>query len=294
MQRNSLRVLGQAFALAGALAIGGNAFAYTQDYVTYWETSSDPGGGGRLWFDYVVFNTGTGDYSWTPMPDGREHVYNEIPTITSYLVPILTPAALGAIDTATIYQPAGWSYRFVDATADNWTNASGMAVFDHPYKLLEWYVPNPGEAPEDWSYWDPRYGIGPSGFPSREDVSNWMGLAPDGDPIRIDHAWLTDPDTGASYWNTDVFIHSEMIPPAFGFMSYTGKLLGPDETAWTLVTQDYILPLRPRTGDPDLPLLSNGIGTGGIPVPAPVPEPETYAMMMAGLGLMLARVRRRD
>jgi len=287
-------------ALMAGMALAQPAFAYTQDYVTYWETENV--GGGRAWYNFLVANTGSADYSsnTTTVPDGRggfistTNVHNEIPLITTYTLPILTAASWATVNQSTIYQPDGWAWRLADPTPANWKNTTGNTKFDHPYKVLEWYVTDKN-APADHVYdWNYRYGLAPQ-F-SRDEVQNWASQSPDNDPVEFFHGEYLD-ENGNTAWRGEAIIWHEAVGPAFGFLAYSGKTLSPDQTGWDLAVQDYSYtttwtPLPPRIGDPDDPLKSSGVGAIALPT-APVPEPESYALFLAGLGMMAFIARRR-
>lgn len=290
-------------ALTASMALAQPAFAYTQDYVTYWETENV--GGGRAWYNFLVANTGASDYSsnTTTVPDGRggfistTHVHNEIPLITSYTIPILTSASWATVNQSTIYQPEGWAWRLVDPTPSNWNNTTGDTKFDNPYKVLEWYVTDKSAPADHYYEWNYRYGLAPQ-F-SRDEVLAWASESPDNDPVEFYHGEYLD-ENGDLVWRGGASIWHEAIGPAFGFMAYSGKTLSPDQTGWDLAVQDYSYtttwtPLPPRIGDPDDPLKSSGVGSIALPVAA-VPEPESYALFLAGLGMMacIARRRRRE
>lgn len=266
-----------------------NAFAYSQSYLTYWETENL--GNGNAWYNFVVANTGTADYSSVPTGTGQAQVHNEIPVITSYVLPILSAAAWNTVNQGTIYQPDGWSWRLVDANSQNWINSTGNSLFDNPYKVLEWYVKDTA-APSDWSYdWSYRHGLAP--LFGQSDVLGWLADSPDDDPVDFFHDEETDQD-GNTTWSTRGYLWHEALAPAFGFLAYSGKTLSPDQTGWELVIQDYIYtPLPPRIGDPDDPLKSSGVGAVALPTaPMSVPEPETLPMALAALGLMTLVARR--
>lgn len=285
--------------LVAALLWGGQALAYEQDYLTYWETEAGPAG--KTWYNYVVANTGRADYSSTttvisvgPPRIEETHVHNEIPIITRYAIPVLSAPAWSTVDQKSIYQPNGWAWQLVDATPANWTNTTGNPLFDHPYKVLEWYVVDKA-APDWWDYnWQYDHGLGPAY--TRDEVNYWASLSPDDDPVRFWHWDFVDGD-GNTAWESGGSIWSEVTAPAFGFLAYSGKTLSPDQTGWDLAIQDYRYttiwtPLPPRIGDPDVPLKGSGVGALALPT-APVPEPETYAMFLTGLGLLGAVARRR-
>lgn len=279
-----------------------DAFAYSQSYLTYWETENL--GNGNAWYNFVVANTGSADYnsattliSAGPPRVEQTYVHNEIPVITSYALPILSAAAWNTVNQASIYQPDGWSWRLVDANSQNWSNSTGNSLFDNPYKVLEWYVTDPSSAPGDWPYdWSYRYGLAP--LFSQTDVMGWLANSPDDDPVDFLHDEVTD-QNGNTTWSSAGYLWHEGIAPAFGFLAYSGKTLSPDQTGWDLVVQDYTYtttytPLPPRIGDPDDPLKSSGVGAVALPTaPMSVPEPETLPMALVALGLMTLVARRR-
>lgn len=278
-----------------------SAFAYSQSYLTYWETENL--GNGTSWYNFVVANTGAADYSTTttvisvgPPLVEETRVHNEIPLISSYVLPILSASAWSTVDQASIYQPEGWSWRLVDANAQNWSNSTGNSLFDNPYKVLEWFVTDKS-APGDWSYpWSYRYGLAPQ-F-SQDEVMGWLAESPDKDPVRFDHYEDIDQD-GNLVWRSSGSIWSEAMAPAFGFLAYSGKTLSPDQTGWDLVIQDYsytttYTPLPPRIGDPDDPLKSSGVGAVALPsAPTEVPEPAMFPLFAIGLGALGFMVRRK-
>lgn len=265
----------------GVLAAPGESSAYTQSYVTYWQTT--PQGGGIYEYKYWVINTGGAGswyycidpYSSNPatcgphpaagssdsiysdrrlslIPQVREiYQYYQTPVIWDYEVPILTEAALNSIVPGSIFQPSDWSYEFLDP-AGIWTNTTGDPAFDNPYKILHWFTStNP--------------------------------IRPSGDPGGL-------PDPGTNCWGS-----SEFCADPFGYQSVFSALLGPDQSSWLLDVYEnlstWTVPISIRRGDPDLMnYQSNGGAGGGIALAgvapqqgAPVPEPSTVLLVGAGL-----------
>lgn len=285
------------------LLMADSVFAYSQSYLTYWETEIQ--GNDQAWYNFVVANTGSADYSTTtslissgPPLVEQTRVYNEIPVITSYVLPILSAAAWSTVDQSSIYQPNGWSWRLLDASAQNWSNSSGNSLFDSPYKVLEWYVTDKN-VPGDWGYnWNYQYGLAPQ-F-TQDEVLGWLANSPDNDPVRFFHNEELDAD-GNVVWLSQGTMWNEGIAPAFGFLAYSGKTLSPDQTGWDLIIQDYTYtttytPLPPRIGDPDDPLKSSGVGAIALPsAPTAVPEPGSFplfAAALAALGIVAQRKKR--
>lgn len=122
--------------LCALFFVSGNAWSYTQSYLTYWQTSNT--GTGNALYQYWVANTG----SSTTTQTGQNTFRTETPVIWDYEIPILTQAAFNSIVQATIYQPYMWSYEFIDpsATPGIWSNTTGNSLYDNPYRVLHWYT----------------------------------------------------------------------------------------------------------------------------------------------------------
>jgi hypothetical protein len=270
-----------------------NPGPYTQDYATAWFTE-DLSGGAKL-FQYAVINLGTAAYQeqWTRVEPPSGPAYNlqewrsDTPMITSYEVPILTPFALGAIRQDTIFAPEGWSWRLIDpsTTPGAWTNTTGDALFDNPYRLLQWYVD-----PDKITRWMPDETDESAIARTAIDTSSWLNR-----DTLIEY--MADPSADAKFGGTEcgVLLWNEgCAGKGFGFEAVAGKVLGPDEVDWILVTRTgtniFVENQAPQIGDPDLPVGRNGLSfNGGLAVVAPtaaVPEPSTWAMLLAGLALM--------
>ncbi len=267
-----------------------NPGTYTQDYATAWFTE-DIGADAKR-FQYAVINLGTEAYQeqWTRVvpPTGPAYDLQEwrsdTPMISSYEVPILTPFALGAIRQDTIFAPEGWSWRLIDpsVTPGAWTNTTGDALFDNPYRLLQWYVDLSNiprwTADESDESAIARTAIEPSTWLDRQRLIEYMA-----DPAA--DAKFGGTGCGLLLWNEGC------AGKGFGFEAVAGKVLGPDEVDWILVTRTgmniVVDNQPPQIGDPDLPVGRNGLSFGGglavIAPTAAVPETSAVAMLLAGL-----------
>lgn len=276
-----------------------NAGPYTQDYATVWFTE-DVSANTKL-FQYAVINLGSAatQYQSIELPGNPPTIHEDFRTDTPYIktyeVPILTAYAYNSIKQETIQSPWGWSYRFIDVATnpEAWTNASATPGFDNPYKVLQWYVDDSQAQDGDLVSHMESVGIHSNDWMTRADLT--AALAAVGD--ESSNAQYGGTECGLNLW------HEACVGKGFSFEAEAGKVLGPDQTAWSLVTrmwgQDTVMwPAPPRIGDPDLPVGSNGVSFGGgialvAPTPA-VPEPETYAMFAIGLGLMGFAARRKS
>lgn len=278
-------------ALANPAELFPNPGAYTQDYATAWFTE-DLSATTKL-FQYAVINLGTEafqeQWSQTGPNSWKRDWRSDMPMLRTYEAPILTPFALSAIKQDTIFQPDGWSYRFIDPSQQPgaWVNTTGDATFDSPYRILQWYVNTDGVA--DPAEHMANSAIAPTTWLNRDSLIENMA----------------NPDASAKFGGTQCGLllwNEGCAGLGFGFEAEAGKMLGPDQAAWTLVTRmgtDNIIinPLPPQIGDPDLPVGRNGLSFGGgIAMVAPtaaVPEPGTYALMLSGLALLAGLARRR-
>lgn len=280
-----------AAAMADPQTLFPNPGPYTQDYATAWFTE-DLGAGNKL-FQYAVINLGTVAYQERTTQTGpnswQRDWRTDTPMMRTYEAPIMSEFALNAIQPGSIFQPEGWSYRFIDLSQEPgaWVNTTGDARFDKPYRLLQWYVDsaNASNAIEHIA----NHAIHPSEWLTRTSLSEAMA-----DPQA--QAKFGGTQCGLMLWNEGC------AGLGFGFQAQAGKMLGPDQTAWTLITRmgsDSIIvnPLPPQIGDPDLPVGHNGLSFGGgvvtIAPTAAVPEPASYALALSGLALLAGLARKR-
>lgn len=272
-----------------------NPGPYTQDYATVWFTE-DLGGQTKL-FQYAVINLGTAAWqdqsTRVEQPDGPAlNIYewrSDTPMITSYEIPILTQAAWNTVRQETIFAPEGWSWRLIDpsTTPGAWNNTTGDDRFDSPYRLLQWYVdPSLGSQSDAASFIEST-AISPSDWFNRDNLIVYMA----------------DEDADAKFGGTEcgLLLWNEGCGgKGFGFEAEAGKVLGPDEVDWILVTREgtniWVEGQLPQIGDPDLPVGNNGLSfNGGLALVAPlaaVPEASSWMLMLGGLGI-LSMFRRR-
>lgn len=293
-------------ACAGLTSAQAQAFPnpgdYTQDYATAWFTEDIDSDTKR--FQYAVINLGRSSFQekFTPVEQEDGPAINlyefrsDTPMITTYEIPLLTEFSWNAIRQDSIFSPNGWSWRLIDpsTTPGAWTNATGDALFDSPYRLLQWYVDpsmiermNDDETDEEAIA---RTAIDPTNWLSRDQLIDAMAT-PEDYSARFGGA-----ECGLSLWN------EACAGKGFGFEATAGKVLGPDEVDWILVTRIgselTAQSTRPQLGDPDLPVGNNGLSfNGGNALVGPaatnngngngngtVPEPSSGLLVLGCLG----------
>lgn len=277
-----------------------NPGPYTQDYATAWFTE-DIDNGAKL-FQYAVINLGTAarQEQTTRVEQPGEPVRHitewrsDTPMITSYEIPILTQAAWNTIRQDTIFAPDGWSWHLIDpsTTPGAWNNTTGDDRFDSPYRLLQWYVDTslaPRWPDETIELFIENTAINPVEWLDRDLLAENM-VNPEAD------AKFGGTECGLLLWNEGC------AGKGFGFEAEAGKVLGPDEVDWILVTRTgtdiFMENQLPQIGDPDLPVGSNGLSfNGGLALVAPVtavPEASSWMLMLGGLGILAALRRRKS